>query len=184
MIIHGETSKAFERRLREGWFYKYLNGTGIDIGCANDPVTPTCRRWDQSNGDPDATLMQGIPDNSFDWVYTSHLLEHLNEPVTAIQNWWRILKPGGLLIICVPHRDLYEKKLTLPSLWNPDHKTFWVPHLPEPPNTLGLLDSFLTTIPDHFQIQSLQTLDEGFFCPSPTKHSAGEYTIEIIVRKA
>jgi hypothetical protein len=31
-----ETSKAHERRLREGWFEKYIREPGIYIGCGRD----------------------------------------------------------------------------------------------------------------------------------------------------
>lgn len=36
-----------------------------------------------------------FPDNSFDIVYASNLLHHLPEPEKAIQEMYRILKPGG-----------------------------------------------------------------------------------------
>jgi SAM-dependent methyltransferase len=42
-----ETSKAWQRRMREGFFEKYLQGRGIDIGCGDDPVTPDCIQWDR-----------------------------------------------------------------------------------------------------------------------------------------
>ena len=38
-----------------------------------DPVTPDCTRWDRPN---DAHELRG----SFDWVYSSHCLEHLEDP--------------------------------------------------------------------------------------------------------
>ena len=126
--IMGETSKARERRLKEGWFDKYAPEglSGIDLGCSDDPLNHTFRRWDIQFGDGDATIMEGIPDNTFQTVYASHLLEHVRYPSLAIKKWFDILKPGGHLIICVPHRDLYEKKRFPPSNWNHDHKCFWL----------------------------------------------------------
>ena len=108
----GETSKAAARRLREGWFTKFAPDwmSGIDIGCQEDFLNHTFRRWDYRFGDPDATYMDGVPDNVFHTVYASHLLEHLDDPVVALTNWYRITRPGGHLIVIVPHRDLYEKK--------------------------------------------------------------------------
>jgi ubiquinone/menaquinone biosynthesis C-methylase UbiE len=36
-----------------------------------------------------------LPDNSFDIVYASNLLHHLPDPKLAIQEMYRVLKPGG-----------------------------------------------------------------------------------------
>ena len=105
----GETLKAEERRRREGWYHKCIRHPGIDIGCQNEPVDPEFRRWDLIHGDTDATFMKGVGDESYKTVYASHILEHLHNPIVALRNWWRILKEEGHLIVCVPHRDLYEK---------------------------------------------------------------------------
>jgi len=37
------------------------------------------------------------PDGSFDTVFASHVIEHLNDPTRAIRECARVLKPGGLL---------------------------------------------------------------------------------------
>jgi ubiquinone/menaquinone biosynthesis C-methylase UbiE len=66
-------------------------------------------------------LMDGVPDESFDFVYSSHCLEHVHEVPHALRNWLRILKPGGYLYVVVPDYLLYEK-LTFPSRHNSDHK--------------------------------------------------------------
>ena len=170
--------------MREGWFLKYIQNNVLDIGCGNEPVSDECARWDIAHGNGDATFMEGIPDHSFDTVYSFHLLEHLQYPQTALRNWFRILKPGGWLIVGVPHRDLYEKKQLLPSSFNADHKTFWLPVGPEPPDTLGLLDTFQSALGAAFKLQSLVIQDSGHFSDhEPNTHPVGEYTIEIIVRK-
>ena len=46
-IYDGETSKAHNRRLEEGWFEKYAppDRIGLDIGCGEDPLNKTFRRW-------------------------------------------------------------------------------------------------------------------------------------------
>jgi 2-polyprenyl-3-methyl-5-hydroxy-6-metoxy-1,4-benzoquinol methylase len=41
-------------------------------------------------------------DETFDAVFSHALLEHLKEPFTAIQQFHRVLKPGGILAVCSP----------------------------------------------------------------------------------
>ena len=60
----------------------------------------------------------------FNYIYSSHLLEHLENPHLALTNWWKILDTDGFLILYVPDRDLYEKKNT-PSKFSLDHKYFF-----------------------------------------------------------
>ena len=45
-----------------------------------------------------------FPDNFADFVYSHHSLEHVNigDVVPTLKEWWRILKPGGLVNINVP----------------------------------------------------------------------------------
>lgn len=181
----GEVWKAQERRKTDGWFEKYCpeDKSGIDIGCQHDPVNETFRRWDLIFGDGDATFMAGVSDNKFWTVHASHILEHLEDPVTGLKNWFRILKPGGHLIVVVPHRDLYEKKKQLPSNWNHDHKTFWLPDRAEPPHTHCFKDVILKAIPDA-NIISYQILNAGFdYSLRADQHSVGEYSIEAVVQK-
>lgn len=183
--IMGETSKARKRRDREQWdlLYAPFDLSGIDIGCSDDPLNHTFRRWDIAFGDGDATEMAGIPPNQFYTVYASHVLEHLHFPRRAIQRWYEILMPGGHLIICVPHRDLYERKRFLPSNWNHDHKSFWLPDDEDPPCTKCLRKEILEAVPNA-DIVSYRVLDEGYDYSLPKDHSAiGEFSIEAIVRK-
>lgn len=185
-----ETSKpsTVKRRNEEQWFLRFAppDLPSIDIGCSTDPLYPETnsfwRQYDLIHGDGDATYMADCEDDSYYTVYASHILEHLAKPDVAVKNWWRILRPGGHLIICVPHRDLYEKKLDLPSRYNGDHKFYYLPDSFESPSTLSLLHVVLGSI-EKYELMHLKVLDEGFFSPSPEVHSSGEYSIEIIVRK-
>lgn len=183
--IVGETGKAHPRRLREGWFDKYApaDKVGIDLGCSFDPLNLTFRRFDIVFGDGDATVLEGIPQETFWTIYASHLLEHIQYPTKAIQRWYEVLKTGGHLIILVPHRDLYEKKKFLPSMWNPDHKYFWLPDEEQPPCTKSLKKEVLLAIPNA-NIVSLRVLDEGYdYALQRNEHPIGEYSIELIVQK-
>lgn len=186
-----ETRKAATRRWLEGWFDDHIVDPGIDIGSGVDPLNDTFRKWDNRwTGDGDAQQMEGVPDGSYMTVYASHILEHLEDPIEGLRNWWRILAPGGKLIVCVPHRDLYEKKKTHPSRWNPrdregggGHLTFWMPELDEAPDTLSFRRVLSETIPDAEWVD-FKVLDEGYDYSLPEDvHPVGEYAIEAILRK-
>ncbi len=43
-------------------------------------------------------------DNSLDYVITSHVLEHVANPVKALAEWYRVLRPGGVIYCLVPDR--------------------------------------------------------------------------------
>ncbi len=117
-----ETSKCYPKRLSKGHFKKYLHGFGIDIGCGNDLLKITDGKvvpFDKQDGDA-----QYLPDTDselFDFVYSSHCLEHMVDVPTALKSWVRVLKPEGYLYFVVPDYLFYEKHCW-PSRFNEDHK--------------------------------------------------------------
>lgn len=44
-----------------------------------------------------------LPDESFDVVHSCHTIEHLASPGATLEDHWRVLKPGGLLILDAPN---------------------------------------------------------------------------------
>ena len=182
-----ETRKACARREGDAFFLKYCKGKGIDIGCGNDPIQSDqveldVFAFDHLFGHGDAQFMRHQQPASFDWVYSSHTLEHMHDPATALQNWWRILKPGGYLILLLPERDLYEKRTVLPSRWNEDHKYYFLLDRDEKPHTLGLVP-LVSRVCKPGRIQEARTLMHEPFPTDPTKHSDGEYSIELVTKK-
>lgn len=125
----GTTTCAMMYRQEKGDFDNYLHGDGIDIGGGYDALkipNGTCAVWDIQEGD--ATYLSTIPDNHYDFAYSSHCLEHIEHVHIALLNWCRIIKPNGILFICVPDWELYEKSIW-PSRFNSDHKhTFSINH--------------------------------------------------------
>jgi len=178
--VSGETSKARERRIRENFFDKYCVGKGLDIGFGGDPVVQDVQGWDFEHGD--AQHLENIPDNKFDFVYSSHTLEHLNDPEEALRNWWRVLKPGGYLIIYIPHRDLYEKKKKLPSQFNANHTHFFLIDEEDLPGTLSLRKLINENL-FLYEIVYIKECSEGYKSNGTDKHSSGEYSIEAVIRK-
>lgn len=43
-------------------------------------------------------------DNTFDFVHSNHVFEHLSDPLMAAKEAWRVLKPGGVIFIEVPNQ--------------------------------------------------------------------------------
>ena len=124
-----EQSKAAARRFHDGAFHsRYFVGHGIDIGGKPDPLGRyagcfarmlSVRTWDLEDGD--AQNLAGVPDATFDFVHSSHCLEHMVDVREALRNWLRVLKPLGYLVVTVPDEDLYEQGVW-PSRFNSDHK--------------------------------------------------------------
>jgi ubiquinone/menaquinone biosynthesis C-methylase UbiE len=75
--------------------------------------------WDKDDGD--AQLLKSLENGLFDFVYSSHCLEHMRDVPEALSNWTRVLKSGGWIYVVIPDYVLYEK-MTWPSRFNPDHK--------------------------------------------------------------
>jgi SAM-dependent methyltransferase len=52
----------------------------------------------------EATDLQGIEDNKYDFVLSCHSLEHVANPLKALSEWQRVLKPGGMLVLVLPDK--------------------------------------------------------------------------------
>jgi SAM-dependent methyltransferase len=52
----------------------------------------------------DATDLAAVSNAHYDFVLASHVLEHIANPIAALREWGRVLKPGGLLVVIVPDR--------------------------------------------------------------------------------
>ncbi len=176
----GETAKARPRRIREGFFSFYCAGKGLDVGYGGDLLHESAQGWDEENGD--AQYLNGVRSEEYDYVYSSHTLEHMVNPRVALRNWWNAVKPGGYLILYIPHRDLYEKKTTLPSRWNADHKHYFLLDHDEGPCTIGLLPLLAKSI-NNYSVVYANVCSDGYAVSDPLLHSTGEYSIEVVVKK-
>lgn len=56
------------------------------------------------------------PDNTFDAVILSEILEHIEDDVAGLKEAYRVLKPGGVVAITVPNANY-------PFWWDPINKT-------------------------------------------------------------
>ncbi len=191
-----ETSKSVIRRSTDRRFTtRWFVGNGIDIGSGNDPLTQyssffpltkSIKEWDVRNGD--AMFMEDVADESYDFVHSSHCLEHMVDPYVALENWIRICKKDGHLVIMFPDEDLYEQGLW-PSTFNTDHKhSFTIAKRnswsPVSINVLYLLNAFA----DKIQILKIELLDSFYLYGmdrfDQTHTLMGESAIEIILKKS
>jgi hypothetical protein len=53
----------------------------------------------------DATDIHDISDETYDYVFASHCLEHIANPLKAVCEWKRITKPDGYLILILPEKS-------------------------------------------------------------------------------
>jgi SAM-dependent methyltransferase len=190
-----EASKSMRRRLHDCRFAtRCAVGAGIDIGAGNDPVSlylelfpgmREVRAWDMPDGD--AQLLEGVASDSLDFVHSSHCLEHMRDPVEALQNWFRVLKPGGHLVCVVPDEDLYEQG-QFPSTFNADHKwTFSLWKAASWNKKSVNLFELLPRLGAAVQVLKLELLDASFRYALPrfdqTCTPVGECAIEMVLRK-
>jgi SAM-dependent methyltransferase len=91
-------------------------GKFIDLGCGTAPFWPVVIEqvasydgfdlWPRSDKVTlvgDLQRLEMVRDNSYDSAICIEVLEHLPEPMLAIASIQRILKPGGVVVISVPH---------------------------------------------------------------------------------
>jgi SAM-dependent methyltransferase len=123
-----ESAKSNMRRKDDPLFQRVFCGRGIDIGAGQDniarenlfPRITECETFDLDHGNAQEIARYKSPE-SYDFVYSSHCLEHLHNPAEALRQWFSLVKPSGHLIVVVPDEDLYEQGV-FPSRFNSDHK--------------------------------------------------------------
>lgn len=123
-----ETSKSKDLRQITGDFKRYLVGSGIDIGCGPDVLkveSGSVRPYDKKHGD--AQTMSNVPDEKYDFVYSSHCLEHMHDVRGALRQWVRVLRRNGFLYFTVPCFRHYEKG-HWPSKFNKGHHASFALH--------------------------------------------------------
>lgn len=52
----------------------------------------------------EGTTLEGLQDAAYDAVISSHVIEHLANPMRALEAWRRVTRPGGALVLVAPHK--------------------------------------------------------------------------------
>lgn len=105
----------------------YVRGRAVDLGCgpwkAFDHMIGIDALPTGVHGSPnlicDARRLPFLADGSMDCVLASHLLEDYAEKAPVLAEWVRLLRPGGYLILYLPHPDHYPASGTPGA--NPAH---------------------------------------------------------------
>lgn len=92
-------------------FHDYVNSTairGLHIGCGPNIKTGWLNS-DYTRHGPDVFVMDAtkefpLPDNAFDYVYTEHMIEHIEfgAGVEMLRQAGRVLKSGGIIRVVTP----------------------------------------------------------------------------------
>ena len=125
--------QGFESRKIRYDIVPYTRGQGLDLGCGQEKAFPHFIGVDNMHHahmfgmqmKPDVFLptcedLSMFASGSMDFVFSSHLLEHIHDYKKALREWWRVVKVGGYLVLYLPHKDLYPR-VGQPGA-NPDHK--------------------------------------------------------------
>lgn len=126
MAYHSEAAKV--RDLPQ--VMQYVQGRILDIACGNEKITPQATGVDGRAlpgvdivTDDLVTLWDtqryGDQACEYDTIFSSHFLEHIEDPAYMIHCWSNCLKSGGHLVLYLPDKSLYD------SHQNPEHMMNW-----------------------------------------------------------
>jgi 2-polyprenyl-3-methyl-5-hydroxy-6-metoxy-1,4-benzoquinol methylase len=117
------------RRRRFDRYAGYLRfpGSGarfLDVGCGNGSFLMQMQSlgWEVCGVEPDQKSAEqaqaaglnvrfgylpeaSLPETHFDAVMLSHVIEHLHDPVATLLCCWKLLKPGGQIVILTPNYE-------------------------------------------------------------------------------
>ena len=84
-----------------------------------------------------------LPENHFDFVWASHVIEHVPDPKAFAEKVHRILKPGGIFWFWTPNINSFDAKLFKNKHWGAYHfPRHWVFYDPKSVKELARLTNF------------------------------------------
>ena len=106
-------ARVLEIGVNPGQFTQLLVNSGYRVSGVDLDPTPRQRLWDQLGVEVRQAHLEHdaipFPDQSFDWLVFSEVIEHLvYSPLPVLREFRRVLVPGGKLLITTPN-ELYFK---------------------------------------------------------------------------
>lgn len=124
---NSQLSQGYEAQKCRYRVASYLRGRGLDIGCGNQKVCSEATGIDIAGTAADIKLdlsadnaLYLFADGVFDYVFSSHCLEDFKCTKEILAEWWRVIKPGGHLILYLPDKKFYPNVGTAGA--NPNHQ--------------------------------------------------------------
>jgi len=91
---------------------QYLNGVGLDVGCNRWKIKPDSIGVDLVKK-PGVDLIvrnwDSIPSNNYDYLFSSHCLEHIEDWKTMLSHWARVVKEEGIVFLYLPDPSKYNR---------------------------------------------------------------------------
>lgn len=108
-----ETSKCRDSLSR------FCSGDGVDVGFGGDPIVPHAICMDlkqpyaQYKRHPQhlhgsADDLHWFKNDSLDWLYSSHVLEDFADTRKVLDEWIRVVRPGGHVVLYLPDEPTYR----------------------------------------------------------------------------
>jgi SAM-dependent methyltransferase len=105
-------SEGFAAQFAWPFAQRLCRGRGLDIGCNRVEWAFPGAVMIDPNIDA-STDAYALPNGLFDYIFSSHCLEHLPDWVGALDHWHTRLRVGGVMFLYLPH---YEQTYWRP--WN------------------------------------------------------------------
>jgi len=179
--VGGEARRTYKDKCQSGFFDLYMQGEGLDIGFQGYeqnivPILENCIGVDLGYPGYDGKTLP-FQNESKDYVFSSHALEHIEDYKTAIREWFRVTKIYGHIVTLVPHQYLYEKRRFKPSRYNEGHFRFYTP--------ASLMTEIEESLePNSYRVRILEDGDKEFnYSIPPQHHSSGQYEILLVLQK-
>jgi len=135
---------AYELRDWRKYFSDKLSGKGLEIGPLHRPmvrhdgmdidyidrctVKELREQYPELDELPliepdilgDAETLDTVEDDSYEFIIAAHVIEHMRNPLGALEQWCRVVKPGGKIYMIVPDKrktfDARRVRTTLPHI--------------------------------------------------------------------
>ena len=83
---------------------QFCKGNGLDIGGISGSSFLDAKSINILNGD--GFNAYNLPNEKYDYIFSSHTLEHIPNYVEAIEYWKEHLKENGVLFLYLPHPSM------------------------------------------------------------------------------